>query len=551
MRQTVRVIELGGGRLSCEQIVEIARQREPVRLADDVAPRLTANHQAVMRLAETGPVYGRSTGVGALITARVMDTDQPRAAASAGDAGISKAEAAPEHGDGLLRSHATTAGPPLPGEQVRAMTAVRIQQISVGRSGLGPRAVVALVDLLNTDRMPTIGRYSSIGTGDIAPLARLALALPDDALDPGDGLALMSSNALTIGRAALAVVDLDRLLAAATVVTALTFLARDGAGGALHPQAAGPFPGPQRIARVLRSLEAGSRRAARLQDQYGLRAAPQTLGIAVDGAAGLRQVVTALANAGLENPLVLGGPPASAVHHGGFHAVHLTAALDDAALGLARAAVGSINRLSLLTEPLPVATPDVRVTTDAAVAAGYDVVVADDPVAGVSRPFLAGGPSTASGIMVLEYTAAAALGTVRAAAAPAAAQSAGLSRGIEQDATYAPLAADQLADAIAAARVVVAVELVAATRAIRLRGLTPPAALEPAWSVCARLPATMVDRDLTVDVELAQALLDDIAPFGADSGTMGTNLAQENLVRTNRTETTFVGSSPDPKDGIP
>ena len=132
--------------------------------------------------------------------------------------------------------------------------------------------------------MPTIGRFNSLGTGDVAPLARLALTLPAGALDQGDGLALMSSNALTIGRAALAVVDLDRLLAAATVVTALTFLARDGAAGALHAQAAGPFPGPQRIARVLRRLGAGTRRAARLQDQYGLRAAPQTLGIAVDAA---------------------------------------------------------------------------------------------------------------------------------------------------------------------------------------------------------------------------------------------------------------------------
>ena len=165
------------------------------------------------------------------------------------------------------------------------MTAVRIEQIAVGRSGLGPGTAAALVDLLNDNRMPTVGRFNSLGTGDVAPLARLALTLPDDALDPGDGLALMSSNALTIGRAALAVVDLDRLLAAATVVTALTYLARDGAAGALHAQAAGPFPGPQRIARVLRRLGAGSRVAARLQDQYGLRAAPQTLGIAVDGAA--------------------------------------------------------------------------------------------------------------------------------------------------------------------------------------------------------------------------------------------------------------------------
>ena len=95
-----------------------------------------------------------------------------------------------------------------------------------------------------------------------------------------------------------------------SVVTALTFLARDGAAGALHPLAAGPFPGsaagrPACCAR----LGAGSRQAARLQDQYGLRAAPQTLGIAVDGAATLREVVTALAAAGLENPMVMSGRP--------------------------------------------------------------------------------------------------------------------------------------------------------------------------------------------------------------------------------------------------
>jgi len=354
--------------------------------------------------------------------------------------------------------------------------------------------------------MPSIGRFNSLGTGDVAPLARLALMLPPDALDRGDGLALMSSNALTIGRAALAVGDLDRLLAAATVVTALTFLARDGAAGALHALAAGPFPGPRRVARTLRRLGAGSRRAARLQDQYGLRAAPQTLGIAVDATETLRDVVTALAAAGLENPMVIAGPQSSVVHHGGFHAVHLTAALDDAALGLARAAVGSVNRLALLTEPPPTAAD----------------LPTDQPAAGrilaEARAFLAGGPAAASGIMVLEYTAAAALGTVRAAAIPAATQTAGLSRGIEQDATYAPLAADQLADAIGAMRVLVAVELVAAVRAVRLRKLALPEPLSEVWRACGTLPAEMDDRDLTEDVRDAESLLDLIAPFGGASG---------------------------------
>ena len=172
------------------------------------------------------------------------------------------------------------------------MTAVRIEQIATGRSGLGPATATALVDALNADRLPTVGRFHSLGTGDVAPLARLGLGLPPGALEPGDALALMSSNALSIGRAALCVVDLDTVLAAARVVTALTFLARDGSPGALHPLAAGPFPGPQWVAAELRRLGAGSRPAARLQYQYGLRTAPQTLGVAVDASSALRGVVT-------------------------------------------------------------------------------------------------------------------------------------------------------------------------------------------------------------------------------------------------------------------
>jgi len=403
------------------------------------------------------------------------------------------------------------------------MTAVRIEQIATGRSGLGPATATALVDALNADRLPTVGRFHSLGTGDVAPLARLGLGLPPGALEPGDGLALMSSNALSIGRAALCVVDLDTVLAAARVVTALTFLARDGSPGALHPLAAGPFPGPQWVAAELRRLGAGSRPAARLQDQYGLRTAPQTLGVAVDASSALRGVVTSLAAAGLENPLVLIGPPAEVVHHGGFHALHLTAALDGAASGLARAAVGSVNRLALLTEPVlpPASHAMMDGPTDPAGPVAAAVDLAPEP-----RLFLAGGPPAASGIMVLEYTAGAALGAVRAAAVPAAGQTVEASRGVEQDSTYAPLAADQLAEAIAATRVLVAVELVAAVRALRIRRVVPPVALDGVWRTCATLPGATKDRDLSEDVRLAEQLLDVIAPFATGTRHDGEHLNQ-------------------------
>src|SRR4029077_2459153 len=70
---TVLVIELGAGTLTCDEIVAIALDGERVALAHGVVERLAVGHAAVVQLAAEGPVYGRSTGVGALLTARLMD----------------------------------------------------------------------------------------------------------------------------------------------------------------------------------------------------------------------------------------------------------------------------------------------------------------------------------------------------------------------------------------------------------------------------------------------------------------------------------------------
>ena len=65
----------------------------------------------------------------------------------------------------------------------------------------------------------------------------------------------------------------------------------------------------------------------------------------------------------------------------------------------------------------------------------------------------------------------------------------------------------------------VAVELVAAVRAIRLRELTVPDAVGGGVVGSATaLPAEMDDRDLTEDVRLAERMLDEIAAFGTDPG---------------------------------
>lgn len=100
-----------------------------VRLADGAArpvpgteamKRVEQSWDAARQIAATGRVYGRSTGVGAN-----RNEDVPT-------------EAAAEHGLRLLRSHAGAIGEELPARQVRAMLAVRANQLLAGGAACGP-----------------------------------------------------------------------------------------------------------------------------------------------------------------------------------------------------------------------------------------------------------------------------------------------------------------------------------------------------------------------------------------------------------------------------
>ena len=108
------MIELGAGTLTCEQIYAIAVDREPVALAPRVAARLAEGHRAVLLLAEQGPVYGRSTGVGALLTARLRSgpTGPDRPAPPPAGAGVAGRAITP-HSD-RPRTACCAATPPPP-----------------------------------------------------------------------------------------------------------------------------------------------------------------------------------------------------------------------------------------------------------------------------------------------------------------------------------------------------------------------------------------------------------------------------------------------------
>lgn len=447
----------------------------------DAMKRVTTSWDAARQIAATGRVYGRSTGVGA-------NRNEPV-----------PTEAAAEHGLRLLRSHAGAIGEELPARQVRAMLAVRANQLLAGGAGLRPTVVTALCEALESGAYPVVHEFGSVGTGDIAALAQAGLALAGEhpwkgagpepqPLDNNDALAFISSNALTLGQAALALHELRGLLEATQVVGALSLLAVDGSHEAYAApvHAARPHRGSSEVARRMRELIGADERPTpplgRIQDPYGFRCLPQIHGPAHDAADALEAVLAVEINAAAENPFI-SPEDMAAYHHGGFYQAQLALALDHFRLALTQVARLSTSRLSTLNEP------------------AYTRL----------RPFLADHEPASSGVMILEYAAGAALGDLRAFSAPASLGHAVLSRGVEEQASFASLAARQTLRACGAYRLVVGCELVAAVRALRQRDHGPdPAlpvgrALELAYSV---LDEDQADRPLTGDVTTAAALLD-------------------------------------------
>jgi histidine ammonia-lyase len=347
-----------------------------------------------------------------------------------------------------------------------------------------------------------VPRYGAIGTGDLTALAETALCLlgerdwlpagsrqPRFALAPADALALLSSNAATVGEAALACCDLMELARAAVVIAALSHraVAASTEPYAAPVQEARSYPGQQEVAAVLRGLLADDGPpAARIQDPYGYRALPQVHGPAMDAVRGAERAVTIELNAAAENPLI--DVSAGRVwHNGNFHTAYMGLALDAVRAALFQTAALSAARLGTLVEPA---------------------------FTGLA-PFLATDPPPSSGIMILEYVAHSAIADVRRLGAPAALGSAVLSRGVEEHAGFSTQSARATTEIIGAYRIVLACELVAAVRALRLSRIRPGTpGLAAAFDLAAgALPAATADRPLDSDLAVAQELLTRLAEF--------------------------------------
>jgi len=489
-------LPLSGRDLTIDHVIEVARGRRTVELDAGAAERMRASRAVIERLVADGAtVYGVTTGFGDLADVRI----EPSQTA--------------ELQRNLVRSHAAGVGPPLPDDVVRAMLVLRANALAVGVSGVRVEIVDLLVAMLNAGIHPVVPSRGSLGaSGDLAPLAHIALVLIGEGeatvdgealggraalaragvapvtLEAKEGLGLLNGTQLMAGIGALGHHDALRLALTADVIGAMSLDAMLGTASAFAEEliAARPHPGQVAAARHLRELLAGSEIGAshaesdhRVQDAYSLRCMPQVHGAARDVLAELERVLRVELNAATDNPLVF--PSGEVVSGGNFHGEPLALALDYATLAVAELASISERRTARLV---------------------------DAHLSGLP-PFLAERPGVESGLMIAHYTAAALVNELQTLAHPSSVDTIPTSANQEDHVSMGATSALHLREAIDRAEHVLAIEALCAAQGIDFRApLRPGTGVAAAHAAVRSLvPHHDTDRPPARDIAILRELV--------------------------------------------
>ncbi|MCC8361950.1 aromatic amino acid ammonia-lyase [Lysobacter sp. A6] len=525
----MRPVRLDGVSLTQRTLVEVAHGA-PVEL-DATALKAVARAAEFLaeQVAREEPIYGVSTGFGSnadkLLGARPLRDDVAGAAPS----GRSLHR---ELQDNLIVTHAVCVGEPFAPEVVRAMLCIRINTLLRGHSGIRVETLQSMAAMLNAGIVPIVPQLGSVGaSGDLAPLSHLAIVLlgggeafVDGERVPGaealrrkglhpvslsykEGLALNNGTAQMLATGALALQRLGELIDTADIAAAMTIDAFAGRLGAFAEEvhALRPHPGQVQAAAQLRALLAGSTLADipyhlvpkfrtwspgawddgagevpfdigwdwvpftqrhgrekfynrfrpfrggkkhQPQDSYSLRCIPQVHGAVRDALEQARRVFDVELNSVTDNPLVF--PDAQAEHveeqvisAGHFHGMPLALAMSYVKAAIPVLASISERRLNKLVDP---ATSD-----------------------GLP-PFLIGNEDgTESGLMIVQYTAAAIVNDLASRAMPASVYSIPTSANAEDHVSMGANEARHVLAMVSDLGKVLGLELMTAAQALDLR----------------------------------------------------------------------------------
>lgn len=467
-------VRLDGCSLTLDLLVGISRGGMKVLLDDDAIVRMQASRSVVERCIEEQLVrYGITTGFGKFCNVVISREDNTILQKN------------------LIMSHACGQGSPLPRDVVRAMMTLRANALAVGNSGIRPKTVLLLIDMINADIVPVIPEKGSLGaSGDLAPLAHMALVLIGMGeayfkgermpgikalalaglhpltLEAKEGLALINGTQAMTAIGALATWDAINLYRSATIGSALSIQALRGIIDAFDPRIhqlrrqRGQVDCATDMRRLLEASALMTRQGEqRVQDAYVLRCIPQVHGASLDAIMYVEGIIDNELNAVTDNPLIFPNPatagsgdgstaahgdPGDILSGGNFHGQPIALAMDF--LGIACAELANIGerRIERLVNP--------------ALSEGLPA-------------FLTTSGGINSGFMIVQYAAAALVSENKVLAHPASVDSIPSSANQEDHVSMGTIAARKAASIVDNAQRVIAMELAAACQALDLRAI--------------------------------------------------------------------------------
>ena len=362
------MIEIDGSTLTLEKTLAVA-EGEQVSISSNAIEAVLRARRVVDSILKSGEVvYGINTGFG-----KLSDVTIP--------AGQLK-----ELQVNLVRSHSCGVGDPLPEQVVRAMLLQRANVLAKGFSGCRPIVIETLIEMLNRGVHPVIPSRGSVGaSGDLAPLAHQALVAIGEGeaiykgermpglqaltragitpltLEAKEGLALLNGTQAMTAVGGLALVNAERLAAAADIAGVMSLEALRGTPVAFDHRihSVRPHTGQVLVAERLRKLMDGSQireshrdstADPRVQDAYAIRCMPQVHGAVRDSLAHARRTLEIEINSATDNPLIF--PETGQVLSGGnFHGEPIALALDYTAIAVADLGTISERRVERLVNP--------------------------------------------------------------------------------------------------------------------------------------------------------------------------------------------------------
>ena len=495
----MRTVTINSAGMSMQDVIDVARHDARIEISAEALVGMAATREHIEKLAngET-PVYGISTGFGALANRHIATEDRVQLQKS------------------LVRSHAAGMGEPVEREVVRALMLLRLKTLCSGRTGARPLVAQTMADILNAGITPYVHEYGSLGcSGDLAPLAHCAMVLmgegrafgPDGTEKPvpellaaagitpvelreKEGLALINGTDGMLGMAILAISDLKHLVDYADKIAAMSVEGLMGTDQVFRPQLHEPLrphPGQATSAanmfaalkdsEIVESHRVGDNK---VQDAYSLRCAPQVTGGLRDTIDYATVVTTRELAAAVDNPIVLENGEVTS--NGNFHGAPVAYILDF--LAIPATDLGSMSE---------------RRT---------------DRMLDVNRssglpPFLAADAGVDSGLMIAQYTQAGLVSENKRLSAPASVDSIPSSAMQEDHVSMGWHAGRKLRKVVDNLRMILAVELTAAARAVELREPHKPSPVSA--ELIARLrkvvPGMGTDRFLAPELEAAAKLL--------------------------------------------